>query len=108
GGGHAADLPAQPGRRGRVAGPARHLLAARVGGLRGRRRTTPGGELMTENTVVYRQVVVDAPLDRAFEVFTQRFGDVKPPEHNLLAAPIAETVFEAHVGGHIYDRAVDG
>jgi uncharacterized protein YndB with AHSA1/START domain len=57
---------------------------------------------------VRRQIVVDAPLDRAFEVFTRRFGDVKPPEHNLLAAPIAETVFEPRVGGHIYDRAVDG
>ena len=38
----------------------------------------------------------------------RRFGDFKPPEHNLLGAPIAETVFEPRVGGHIYDRAVDG
>ena len=44
----------------------------------------------------------------AFTVFTERFGDFKPPEHNLLAAPIAETVFEPRVGGHIYDRATDG
>jgi uncharacterized protein YndB with AHSA1/START domain len=58
--------------------------------------------------VVRRQIVVDAPLDRAFEVFTQQFGDFKPPEHNLLAAPIAETVFEPRAGGHIYDRATDG
>ena len=26
----------------------------------------------------------------------------------VVAAPIAETVFEAKVGGHIYDRGVDG
>jgi uncharacterized protein YndB with AHSA1/START domain len=58
--------------------------------------------------LVRRQIVVEAPIDRAFEVFTQRFGDFKPPEHNLLVAPIAETVFEPRVGGHIYDRAVDG
>ena len=58
--------------------------------------------------VVRRQIVVAAPLDKAFTVFTERFGDFKPPEHNLLAAPIAETVFEPHVGGHIYDRGVDG
>ena len=51
-----------------------------------------------------RQIVVDAPIERAFTVFTDRFGDFKPPEHNLLGAPIAETVFEPHVGGHIYDR----
>ena len=41
-------------------------------------------------------------------MFTERFGDFKPPEHNLLGAPIAETVFEPKVGGHIYDRGVDG
>jgi uncharacterized protein YndB with AHSA1/START domain len=58
--------------------------------------------------VVRRQVVVDAPPEKAFEMFTSRFGDFKPPEHNLLAAPIAETVFEPRVGGHIYDRGTDG
>jgi uncharacterized protein YndB with AHSA1/START domain len=58
--------------------------------------------------VVRRQIVVEAPIERAFSVFTERFGDFKPPEHNLLGAAIAETVFEPHVGGHIYDRGVDG
>ena len=58
--------------------------------------------------VVRRQIVVEAPVDRAFHVFTAQFGAFKPPEHNLLGAPIAETVFEPHVGGHIYDRATDG
>jgi uncharacterized protein YndB with AHSA1/START domain len=59
-------------------------------------------------TVVRRQIVVEAPVDRAFAVFTEQFGDFKPPEHNLLKVPIAETVFEPKVGGHIYDRGVDG
>lgn len=58
--------------------------------------------------VVRREVVVDAPIEAAFTAFTARFGEIKPPEHNLLAAPIAETVFEPRVGGHIYDRATDG
>lgn len=58
--------------------------------------------------LVRKQIVVDAPIERAFSVFTERFGDFKPPEHNLLRAPIAETVFEPRVGGHIYDRGVDG
>jgi len=58
--------------------------------------------------VVRRQIVVDAPIEDAFATFTARFGDFKPAEHNLLAAPIAETVFEPRVGGHIYDRATDG
>ncbi|OBF52100.1 SRPBCC family protein [Mycolicibacterium monacense] len=65
---------------------------------------------MTEaqSTTVHHEVTVDAPLERAFRVFTERFGDFKPREHNLLRVPIAATVFEPHVGGHIYDRGVDG
>ena len=35
--------------------------------------------------VVRKQIVVEAPIERAFAVFTERFGDFKPPEHNLLA-----------------------
>jgi uncharacterized protein YndB with AHSA1/START domain len=58
--------------------------------------------------VVRRTITVPAPIEQAFAVFTERFGDFKPPEHNLLGVPIAETVFEPRVGGHIYDRAVDG
>jgi uncharacterized protein YndB with AHSA1/START domain len=60
------------------------------------------------SAVVRKEIVVRAPIERAFSVFTERFGDFKPPEHNLLGAAIAETVFEPHVGGHIYDRGVDG
>jgi uncharacterized protein YndB with AHSA1/START domain len=62
----------------------------------------------TDATAVRHQVVVNAPIAQAFSAFTERFGDFKPPEHNLLGAPIAETVFEPRVGGHIYDRATDG
>ncbi|GIF47561.1 uncharacterized protein YndB with AHSA1/START domain [Asanoa ferruginea] len=65
---------------------------------------------MTQATpaIVRRQVIVEAPIERAFDVFTERFGDFKPKEHNLLGVEIAETVFEPKVGGHIYDRGVDG
>jgi uncharacterized protein YndB with AHSA1/START domain len=59
-------------------------------------------------TTIRHHVVVNAPLDRAFHVFTEKFGDFKPREHNLLKVPIEETVFEPRVGGHIYDRGVDG
>jgi uncharacterized protein YndB with AHSA1/START domain len=62
----------------------------------------------TEAGIVRKQIVVAAPVERAFAVFTERFGDFKPPEHNLLTSPIADTVFEPRVGGNIYDRAVDG
>ena len=58
--------------------------------------------------VVRRHIVVDAPLDRAFSTFVEGFGDFKPKEHNLLAAPLTTTIFEPRVGGHIYDVAEDG
>jgi uncharacterized protein YndB with AHSA1/START domain len=59
-------------------------------------------------TSVRTSIVVEAPIERAFSVFTDGFGSFKPPEHNLLAVDIAETVFEPRVGGHLYDRGVDG
>jgi uncharacterized protein YndB with AHSA1/START domain len=62
----------------------------------------------TSDTSIRTSIVVEAPLDRAFSVFTDGFGSFKPREHNMLAVDIAETVFETHVGGHIYDRGVDG
>jgi uncharacterized protein YndB with AHSA1/START domain len=62
----------------------------------------------TEAMVVRKQVVVNAAIAQAFTAFTERFGDFKPPEHNMLQAPIAQTVFEPRVGGHIVDRAADG
>jgi uncharacterized protein YndB with AHSA1/START domain len=59
-------------------------------------------------TSVKHSVVVDAPIARAFELFTKDFGRFKPPEHNLLGVAIAETVFEPRVGGYLYDRGIDG
>jgi hypothetical protein len=40
---------------------------------------------------VSRQIVVDAPIERAFAVFTDRFGDFKPPEHNSASSGLADT-----------------
>jgi uncharacterized protein YndB with AHSA1/START domain len=59
-------------------------------------------------TSIGASIVVAAPIERAFSVFTKDFGRFKPPEHNLLEVEIAETVFEPRVGGHLYDRGVDG
>ena len=61
-----------------------------------------------EATSVRHEVVVNAPIERAFSVFTEHFGSFKPREHNMLSVEIAETVFEPREGGHVYDRGVDG
>jgi uncharacterized protein YndB with AHSA1/START domain len=57
---------------------------------------------------VRTQIVVDAPIARAFSVFTDQFDRIKPREHNLLDVEIEETVLEPREGGRIYDRGVDG
>ena len=59
-------------------------------------------------TSVRSEIVVDAPVERAFAVFTEQFDRIKPREHNMLGVDIAETVFEPRAGGAIYDRGVDG
>ena len=35
-------------------------------------------------TSIRHSIAVEAPIERAFEVFTRDFGAFKPPEHNLL------------------------
>jgi uncharacterized protein YndB with AHSA1/START domain len=61
-----------------------------------------------QETSIRTDVVVDAPRERAFRVFTEQFDQVKPREHNLLGVDIAESVFEPRAGGRVYDRGVDG
>jgi uncharacterized protein YndB with AHSA1/START domain len=59
-------------------------------------------------TTVRQSIVVDAPVDRAFTVYTDEIGTWWPPEQHVIPAELAEMVFEPRVGGHIYDRGVDG
>jgi uncharacterized protein YndB with AHSA1/START domain len=61
----------------------------------------------TSQTSTKTDIVVDVSQERAFRVFTEEFDRIKPREHNMLDVDIAESVFEPHVGGHIYDRGVD-
>lgn len=60
------------------------------------------------STTVRQAIVVDAPIERAFKVFTEQFDQVKPREHNMLQVEIAESVFEPYAGGSVLDRGVDG
>jgi uncharacterized protein YndB with AHSA1/START domain len=57
---------------------------------------------------VRRSLTVNLGIERAFQLFIERFDAIKPREHNLLPVPIAKTVFEPREGGHIYDVGVDG
>jgi uncharacterized protein YndB with AHSA1/START domain len=60
------------------------------------------------DTSIRTSIVVDAPIDRAFRVFTEDFDRIKPRDHNMLKVDIAESVFEPREGGRVYDRGVDG
>lgn len=64
--------------------------------------------MTSAHDTVRRQLIVPAPIELAFATFIERLGEFKPPEHNLLSVSILETVFEPRVGGHIYDRGIDG
>ena len=59
-------------------------------------------------TALQVDIVVDVPIDFAYRVFTERFDEIKPREHNLLAVPIERTVLEPHAGGTVYDVGTDG
>jgi uncharacterized protein YndB with AHSA1/START domain len=61
-----------------------------------------------QQTAIRTDIVVDAPQDRAFRVFTEEFDKIKPREHNMLEVDIADSVFEPREGGRVYDRGVDG
>jgi uncharacterized protein YndB with AHSA1/START domain len=60
------------------------------------------------DTAVRTSIEVDAPIERAFHVFTDEIGSWWDPTHHILDGELAEMVFEPRAGGHVYDRGVDG
>jgi uncharacterized protein YndB with AHSA1/START domain len=64
--------------------------------------------MQAQARAVTTSVSVDAPIERAFSVFTEGIGSWWNPDHHILEAELAEMVFEPFVGGSVYDRGVDG
>ncbi len=60
------------------------------------------------DTSVRSEIVVSAPAQRAFKVFTEDIGSWWPPAHHVLQSELAEMVFEARAGGYVIDRGTDG
>ena len=60
------------------------------------------------DTAVLVSIVVEAPAEEAFRVFTDDIGSWWDPTHHILEGDLAEMVFEPRVGGHVLDRGVDG
>jgi len=59
-------------------------------------------------TAVNASVVVRAPVERAFKVFTEEMGSWWPAAHHIIEAELAEMRFEPWPGGRVYDVGVDG
>jgi uncharacterized protein YndB with AHSA1/START domain len=60
------------------------------------------------DTAVRTSTVVEAPAEEAFRVFTEEIGSWWNPDHHILQGELAGMIFEPRVGGHVYDRGVDG
>jgi uncharacterized protein YndB with AHSA1/START domain len=70
--------------------------------------TPPATPAATTTAPVTSSIVVEAPIQRAFDAFTREMGSWWPSDHHILEAELAEMVFEPRAGGHIIDRGVDG
>ena len=57
---------------------------------------------------VRHEVVVSAPIERAFRVFTDGFGLWWPRNHTIASFPVERAIIEPWAGGRCYDRGADG
>ncbi len=57
---------------------------------------------------VRRTVIVNAPTEKAFKVYTEGFTTWWPPTHHVGKADLAEAILESREGGRWYERGVDG
>jgi uncharacterized protein YndB with AHSA1/START domain len=60
------------------------------------------------DTSAKSSIVVTAPIERAFAVFSDGIDSWWPREHTIGAAPMREIVLEPRAGGRAYTIDVDG
>jgi uncharacterized protein YndB with AHSA1/START domain len=61
-----------------------------------------------EATTVRASIVVDAPIERVFRVFTEDMTAWWPRDHHIGAVPMAAAVLEPRIGGRWYELGDDG
>lgn len=64
--------------------------------------------MMIKPAPVRKSVTVEAPIPRAFEVFTSGFGRWWPATHSIGKSPIRTAVIEPRAGGRWYEIGEDG
>jgi uncharacterized protein YndB with AHSA1/START domain len=66
-------------------------------------------EQQQAGVAVRQSIVVDAPRERAFTVFTEQMSSWWPMDsHSIAAGPMAAAVVEPREGGRWYERSEDG
>jgi uncharacterized protein YndB with AHSA1/START domain len=65
---------------------------------------------MTQATglFVQKSITVQAPVERAFAVFTERFDAWWPRTHHIGESDMATAILEQRQGGRWYEKGVDG
>jgi uncharacterized protein YndB with AHSA1/START domain len=67
------------------------------------------GTPITEELVIRKSVAVRLPVERAFDLFTERASEWWPfASHSVHGERAVEAVFEAREGGRFYERAEGG
>jgi uncharacterized protein YndB with AHSA1/START domain len=57
---------------------------------------------------IRKEIVIEAPQERAFRVFTERLDAWWPREHHIGKAELKTAVLECKPGGRWYEQGVDG
>ena len=57
---------------------------------------------------ICKELIVEAPIERAFRVFTAKMGSWWPKEHHIGAAELKDCVIEPKVNGRWYELGEDG
>ena len=57
---------------------------------------------------IVKEIIVEAPQERAFRVFTERLDTWWPREHHIGKAALKTAMLECKPGGRWYEQGVDG
>jgi uncharacterized protein YndB with AHSA1/START domain len=67
------------------------------------------GEQVTETVVLRKSIMVKAPPEKAFRIYTEEIATWWPIEtHSVAGEKVVTVVFEGQVGGRLFEREADG
>ena len=63
---------------------------------------------MALSTAVRKTLYVEVPVEKAFQVFTERMGAWWPATHHIGTTPFQDVIIEPHAGGRWFERDAKG